>query len=319
MTSTTSSSRSPRRSRRVTFTCGPPTMTWRFVAIQPSARTTKPVPSDWSVRMVTTGADRAGRCRPARGCAARAAPGWRRVAAALRGSWPASGQGSRTPRGRGETEGARACSPNCDTPRGLPGVPRFTVGETDELFAPVAPDPNGLRRAAPLPDFTCPRRRTCRRSKSRCASRLRGQWLVLLFYPLDFTTVCPTELRAFSDRYDEFVAEADAESSESRLTRSSCIARGSRRRRTAAASGSSAFPLASDITHEASKAYGVLHRREGPLAPRHLPRRSEGMLRFALVNDLDVGRSVDETLRTIQAFKTGGILPRRLEAGAGRR
>ena len=53
-TSRTSSSRSPRRSRSVTFTCGPPTMTCRLVAIQPSARTMKPVPRVPSVRIVTT-------------------------------------------------------------------------------------------------------------------------------------------------------------------------------------------------------------------------------------------------------------------------
>jgi peroxiredoxin (alkyl hydroperoxide reductase subunit C) len=135
-----------------------------------------------------------------------------------------------------------------------------------------------------------------------------GKWLVLLFYPLDFTFVCPTELRAFSDRYAAFVAEETAIvgiSVDSVFTHRAWLSTPKDR----GGLGEIAFPLASDITHEASKAYGVYIEEMGHSLRGTFLIDPTGVLRFALVNDLDVGRSVDETLRTIQAFKTGGMCP----------
>ncbi|MCW5808211.1 MAG: peroxiredoxin [Deltaproteobacteria bacterium] len=135
-----------------------------------------------------------------------------------------------------------------------------------------------------------------------------GRWLVLFFYPLDFTFVCPTELRGLSDRYDAFKAEG-AEvvgvSVDSVHTHRAWL--GAPRDR--GGLGELRFPLASDLTHAVSIAYGVYDDRAGHSLRGTFLIDPQGVLRSALVHDLDVGRSVDETLRTIQAFKTGALCP----------
>ncbi len=79
---------------------------------------------------------------------------------------------------------------------------------------------------------------------------------------------------------------------------------------TTAGLGELRHPLASDLTHVVSKDYGVFIEESGHSLRGTLPHRPQGrLLRLALVNNLDVGRSVDETLRAIQAFKTGGLCP----------
>ena len=136
----------------------------------------------------------------------------------------------------------------------------------------------------------------------------RDRWLVLVFYPLDFTFVCPTELRAFSDRYDDFRKEgADilGVSIDSVYTHRAWLKTPVEK----GGLGELRFPLASDTTHRVAKDYGVFLEAKG-----HAPRGTflidpEGILRMSLINDLDVGRSVDETLRTLQALKTGALCP----------
>ena len=136
----------------------------------------------------------------------------------------------------------------------------------------------------------------------------RHKWLVLVFYPLDFTFVCPTELRAFSDRYREFTAEG-AEvlgvSVDSVYTHRAWI----RAPRDQGGLGDLAFPLASDITHRVSKDYGVYVPDQGIALRGTFIIDPRGILRSMVINDADVGRSVDETLRTVQAFKTGSLCP----------
>jgi peroxiredoxin (alkyl hydroperoxide reductase subunit C) len=136
----------------------------------------------------------------------------------------------------------------------------------------------------------------------------RHKWLVLVFYPLDFTFVCPTELRAFSARYDDFRAEG-AEvlgvSVDSVFTHRAWI----EAPRDKGGLGGLRFPLASDVTHQVSKDYGVyLHDKGHSLRGTFLI-DPKGILRSAVINDTDVGRSVDETLRTLQAFRTGSLCP----------
>ncbi len=136
----------------------------------------------------------------------------------------------------------------------------------------------------------------------------QGKWLVLLFYPLDFTFVCPTELRGFSERYEEFRAEG-AEvlgvSVDSVHTHRAWI----KAPRESGGLGELRYPLASDINHKVSRDYGVLLAGEGHSLRGTFLIDPKGVLRVSLVSDLDVGRSVDETLRTIQAFKTGALCP----------
>lgn len=135
-----------------------------------------------------------------------------------------------------------------------------------------------------------------------------GKWLVLLFYPLDFTFVCPTELRGFSERYDDFKAEG-AEvlgvSIDSVHTHRAWLTAPKDK----GGLGELRYPLASDATHQVSKDYGVYIDDKGHSLRGTFLVDPKGILRMSLVNDLDVGRSVDETLRTIQAFKTGGLCP----------
>ncbi|MBX3219062.1 MAG: peroxiredoxin [Labilithrix sp.] len=135
-----------------------------------------------------------------------------------------------------------------------------------------------------------------------------GKWLVLLFYPLDFTFVCPTELQGFSARYDDFKAEG-AEvlgvSIDSVHTHRAWI----KAPKEAGGLGELRYPLASDATHRVSKDYGVHLEDQGHSLRGTFLIDPKGVLRMSLVNDLDVGRSVDETLRTIQAFKTGALCP----------
>jgi peroxiredoxin (alkyl hydroperoxide reductase subunit C) len=134
------------------------------------------------------------------------------------------------------------------------------------------------------------------------------KWLVLLFYPQDFTFVCPTELRAFNERFDDFVREGVeilGVSTDSVYSHRAWIMAP----RELGGLGPLRYVLASDSTHQVSKSYGVLLPERGHTLRATFLIDPKGMLRSALINDLDVGRSVDETLRTIQAFNAGGLCP----------
>jgi peroxiredoxin (alkyl hydroperoxide reductase subunit C) len=137
-------------------------------------------------------------------------------------------------------------------------------------------------------------------------SDYRGKWLVLLFYPLDFTFVCPTELTTFSDRYDDFEgigAEVLGVSTDSvyshrawlQTTREKGGVEGLR------------YPLAADSTKKVSRDYGVLIEDKGVALRGLFVIDPEGILRYKVVHDLNVGRSAEETLRVIQALQTGGL------------
>jgi peroxiredoxin (alkyl hydroperoxide reductase subunit C) len=133
-------------------------------------------------------------------------------------------------------------------------------------------------------------------------SDYKGKWVVLFFYPLDFTFVCPTEILAFSDRIAEFrklnaeVLGASVDSKFSHLA-------WTEKPREEGGIKSLAYPLLEDLRKELAEAYGVLDEA-GAVALRGLflidP---EGIVQHATVNNLGVGRSVDETLRVLQAFQ----------------
>jgi len=133
-------------------------------------------------------------------------------------------------------------------------------------------------------------------------SDYRGKWVVLFFYPLDFTFVCPTEILAFSDRIDEFRklgAEVLGVSVDSKYSH---LAWTEKPREQGGIKGL-AYPLLEDLRKELSVAYGVLDGA-GAVALRGLflvdP---DSIVQHATVNNLGVGRSVDETLRVLQAFQ----------------
>lgn len=129
----------------------------------------------------------------------------------------------------------------------------------------------------------------------------RGKWLILFFYPLDFTFVCPTEIKGFSAQYEEFKkldAEVITASTDSVFSHKAWVEHGL---------GQIKFPMVGDTNHNLSTAFGVLLPEKGVALRGTFIIDPEGVVRSAVINDLSVGRSVDETLRTLQAFQTGEL------------
>lgn len=138
--------------------------------------------------------------------------------------------------------------------------------------------------------------------KTISLSDYRGKYVVFFFYPLDFTFVCPTEILAFSDRIEEFRklnTEVIAASVDSHFTHLAWI----KTPRKQGGLGDINIPLLSDLTHKISKDYGVYLQDLGHTLRGLFIIDAKGILRQITMNDLPVGRNVDETLRLIQAFK----------------
>jgi peroxiredoxin (alkyl hydroperoxide reductase subunit C) len=155
--------------------------------------------------------------------------------------------------------------------------------------------------------------------RSFSLAEMKGKWVVLFFYPLDFTFVCPTEILAFSDRIDEFRklgAEVVGVSIDSKFCHLAWI---EKKREEGGISGL-AYPLLEDVTKTIARDYDVLDEA-GAVALRGLflidP---DGVVQHATVNNLAVGRSVDETLRVLQAFQfvrdNGEVCPSDWKPGA---
>ena len=159
----------------------------------------------------------------------------------------------------------------------------------------------------PAPAFNMPTTHDMKHLQSRVAlDDYRGQWLVLFFYPLDFTFVCPTELLALSDRYDEFVelgAEVLGVSTDSVHAHRAWINTPREQNGIAGLQ----FALASDITKSVSADYGVLVEDEGIALRGLFIIDPAGSLQYAVVHNLNIGRSVDETLRVLEGLQTGGL------------
>lgn len=137
-------------------------------------------------------------------------------------------------------------------------------------------------------------------------SDYKGKWVVLLFYPLDFTFVCPTELTAFSDRYAELSgigAEVIGVSTDSVYSHRAWL----QTPRDKGGVEGLVYPLAADSTKKISSDYGVLIEEKGIALRGLFVIDPEGILRYKVIHDLNIGRSVEETLRVIQALQTGGL------------
>ena len=138
-------------------------------------------------------------------------------------------------------------------------------------------------------------------------SDYKGQYVVLFFYPCDFTFVCPTEIVAFSDRVNEFKAlncEVLACSTDTKFSHLAWT----NQSRNEGGLGPMNIPLLADVTKTLSKEYGVLiddaTDGEAGVALRGLfIIDGQGILRQITINDLPVGRSVDEVLRLVKAFQ----------------
>jgi peroxiredoxin 2/4 len=134
----------------------------------------------------------------------------------------------------------------------------------------------------------------------------RGKWLVLFFYPLDFTFVCPTEITALSDSYDQFGAlNADilGVSTDSVFSHKAWI-------ETPREKGGIAdlkYPLAADMTKEVSHSYGVLVEDKGYALRGLFIIDPDGILQYMVIQNENTGRNVEEVLRVLQALQSGGL------------
>eukprot|EP01059_Diplonema_ambulator_P029946 TRINITY_DN4997_c0_g1_i1.p1 TRINITY_DN4997_c0_g1~~TRINITY_DN4997_c0_g1_i1.p1 ORF type:complete len:217 (+),score=65.13 TRINITY_DN4997_c0_g1_i1:55-705(+) len=145
----------------------------------------------------------------------------------------------------------------------------------------------------------------------------KGKYVVLFFYPLDFTFVCPTEIVAFNDRAKEFEAigaQVLACSVDSHFSHLAWT----QQPRNKGGLGETQIPLIADLDKSIAKHYGVL--LPSGIALRGLfVIDGKGTVRSSVINDLPVGRSVDETLRLVKAFQYtdehGDVMPCNWEPG----
>lgn len=145
-------------------------------------------------------------------------------------------------------------------------------------------------------------------------SDYKGKWLVLFFYPLDFTFVCPTEITALSEAAAQF-KELDTEilgvSTDSKHSHRAWINTPVNEN----GLGKLNFPLAADLTKSVARDYGILIEEEGIALRGLFIIDPEGELKYQVVNHNDVGRSVEETLRVLQALQSGGLCPMNWKPG----
>ncbi len=135
------------------------------------------------------------------------------------------------------------------------------------------------------------------------SSDYKGKWLVFFFYPRDFTFICPTELKGFSQHEAEFQklnCEVLSASTDSEWSHKAWFERDL---------PDVKYPILADTTHKVSRDYQVFNEQDG-LAERGLfiidP---EGTIKYSLISSGSVGRSVKEVLRVVQALQSGDLCP----------
>jgi eukaryotic-like serine/threonine-protein kinase len=136
----------------------------------------------------------------------------------------------------------------------------------------------------------------------------RDRWLVLLFYPRDFSMVCPTELTALSMQFDEFArrdCDILAVSTDSVASHEKWLATP----RAQGGLGGLAFPLASDENGSVCQAYGVYLPRQNMALRGLFIIDPNGVLQYQVVHNLSVGRRSEEVLRVLDGLQTGGLCP----------
>ncbi len=150
-------------------------------------------------------------------------------------------------------------------------------------------------------------------------SDYRGKYVVLFFYPLDFTFVCPTEILAISDRIEEFEARNTQVIGVSVDSHFSHIAwRNTPRKK--GGIGEVGYPLVSDLDKSICRNYGVLIEKPGIALRGLFLIDKAGKIRHITINDLPLGRNVDEVLRMVDAVqfneKHGEVCPANWSKGA---
>lgn len=131
----------------------------------------------------------------------------------------------------------------------------------------------------------------------------QGKWVCLFFYPLDFTFVCPTEIRGFAQheaQFRELGCHVVACSTDSKFTHKAWFEKDLPEVK---------YPVLADTAHQISRDYGVLIENEGIALRGTFLIDPKGVLQWMSVNALGTGRSVDEVVRTLSALKTGELCP----------
>jgi peroxiredoxin (alkyl hydroperoxide reductase subunit C) len=162
------------------------------------------------------------------------------------------------------------------------------------------PENGCLRVGQMAPDFTATAV-VDQEFKEISLSQYRGKYVVLFFYPLDFTFVCPTEITAFSDRYADFSSkdtEVLAVSVDSKFSHLAWI----QTPRNQGGIGDITYPLVADLKKEICAAYNVLNE-DGEADRGLFIINPQGMVMHMTINKAPVGRNVDETLRVLQAYQ----------------
>ena len=140
----------------------------------------------------------------------------------------------------------------------------------------------------------------------------KGKWVVLFFYPLDFTFVCPTEINGFADRIADFQSRGAEVVGVSIDSQYSHLAWYNTPRNKGGIAGAD-YPILADVTKSISRDYGVLDEAKGIALRGVFLINPDGVVQSETVNFFNVGRNVDEILRTLdaaqQAAKTGEVCP----------
>ena len=169
----------------------------------------------------------------------------------------------------------------------------------------------------PAPDFTAQAVLPDNSIADFTLSDLRDKYVVLFFYPLDFTFVCPSEILAFNRRIEEFskrncqLVGVSVDSQFSHLAwKNTPVKDGG--------IGNIQFPLVADLNKYISEAYGVLLQEGVSLRGLFLIDQ-KGIIRHSVVNDLPLGRNVEEALRMVDALqffeKYGDVCPANWKPG----
>lgn len=168
-----------------------------------------------------------------------------------------------------------------------------------------------LKLNQPAPEFTVASYQKSLKDdfKEISLADYKGKWVVLFFYPRDFTFVCPTEINGFAKHEKEF-AKIDtvilAASTDSIHSHKAWFERDLQEVE---------FPVLADTNHDLSRAYEVLNEANGESERGTFIIDPEGNLRYVVISDGNVGRSVEETLRVVKALQTGGLCPIDWEPG----
>ncbi len=131
----------------------------------------------------------------------------------------------------------------------------------------------------------------------------KGKWAVLFFYPRDFTFVCPTEIRGFAQADSQFKslnAEVIGASTDSEYSHKAWFEKDMPEVK---------FPILADTNQKISRDYGVLVEEAGLALRGTFIIDPDGVLQYMVIANTNIGRSIQETVRTLEALQSGGLCP----------